>query len=520
MLDQPAWLIYPVRLCRAWTTDMNSQTLKLNLEKKFKIVCFYDLADAMCQHGTIFKIFKQHYKSVFDPNDRLVFYTEHVPTQIVLDHLQRAATKIDISNFFIIVCTPHNIVQPLTLANDKYGNDDVVISNVTYHIQGSKQLVDDAIYPFDTFCTVPFSMLSVGTDSAIRPCCKYAVNLGSAENTSLKDAFNSPLMLELRRDIKQGIKHQHCKTCWDIEGKGNISLRNHFLDKNIEVCDQEWVDQLAIRDLTVSPSNLCNFKCRVCNSTASSRIASEEIKFSKDLIEIQELKKYNSQLSSGSLLDKIHQIVDDLKFLHILGGEPFLWKELEALIDQLVSAGHAKDICIEFNTNGSVFPKKIFNKLLAFQSVEILLSIDDVGKRFELQRGGRWDQVLENILQFKNQQSNNVKIKIAPTVNIQNLFYLDHLVEFCDINNLEIVWWFLENPDYLSIDRVTAATKTAVYNKYINHPNVNLQQIANRMHLSPPVSGQAFIDHMTKLDQRRNQDSAVILKEIFDLMSS
>lgn len=506
----------------AWMSNMDVTALKSDLEQKFELVCFYDLADMLAQHGTIFRVFKQHYKPVFDTQQRLVFYTEHATTQLMLDHLQRAATKIDISNFFIAVCTPHDITGQLEIANKKYGNDKVAITWLHYKIQNTKNLDSNAVYPFDTFCTVPFSMLTVGQDLTAEPCCKYAAKIGSIEHDSLIDVFNSPLMLELRNDIKQGVKHRHCSVCWDDEAKGTTSLRMHFLNKNIVDCDQEWVDQPAIRDLTIAPSNLCNFKCRICKPSSSSSIASEEIKFSKDSIRIQELKKYNSLYNrpTSGIHKKIHQIVDHLKFFHILGGEPFKWKELETLVDHVISSGYAKDIQIEFNTNGSVFPKTIFNKLLNFQSVEILISIDDIGKRFELQRGGKWDQILENIVQFKNQKSNTVKISIAPTVNIQNLLYLDQLVDFCSANELDIVWWFLEGPDYLSIDCVTLATKNAVYNKYINHPNTELQAIARRMRLSPPVSGKEFIDYMKKIDQRRNEDSSIVLKEIFDLMSS
>jgi MoaA/NifB/PqqE/SkfB family radical SAM enzyme len=502
--------------------NMKPESLKSQLETTFDLVCFYDLADALLQHNTVFKIFKKYHKEAFDSNQRLIFYTEHAPSQLILNHLQRAAVTVDISNFFITICTPHDITQQLKIANKQYGNDDVAISWLPFLLQDTKHLVSDNIYSFETFCAVPFGMLYMSKTLDVKPCCQYKGNVGSLNDSDLIEIFNGPLMSKLRSDIKQGIKHQNCKNCWDAEAKNATSLRDHFLDKYGNLCDQKWIDDFYIRDLTISPSNLCNFKCRICNSENSSSIAAEEIKFSTDLNKIKILKEYNSFYNTPTtdITQKVYQVVNDLQFLHILGGEPFKWQELDRLIDSLVVSGHAKNMQIEFNTNGSIFPNKIFDKLLNFKSVEILISIDDINERFELQRGGSWNKVLNNILEFKNKKTNTINIKIAPTVNIQNILYLDRLVDFCSAHNFDIVWWYLHDPQYLSIDHVTAAVKDVVYNRYINHSVPELQSIAVRMYSSPPVSGQSFINYMTKIDLRRKQNSSIVLKEIFDLMST
>jgi organic radical activating enzyme len=500
---------------------MDIQTLKLILESKFELVCFYDLADSMSEHGKIFKIFKNHYRSEYLPTQRLGFYTAEKPSQLVLNHLQRAATSIDISNYFITICTPHDIKTSLDLANKKYGNDSVTMQWHPCELQSTKNIDSSNIYSFDTFCTLPFGFLSVDASSnLVQPCCKYSSNLGSLDSDNMPSLFNNVKMSQLRNDIKHGRRHKDCKNCWEIEDLGNVSMRKLFINKFSRQCDQEWVDNPKIRDLTISPSNLCNFKCRICSPETSSKIAVEELKFSTDQKEQQKLKKIISILTQNNrTVEQIFEITSDLQFLHVLGGEPFLWPELDELVSKLVDTGLAKNIQIEFNTNGSVFPAQIVEKLLEFKSVGIVISIDDIGDRFELQRGGNWNQVLQNILAFSQLKSSNFVVKIFPTVNIQNLLYLDQLAEFCRSNDLDIVWWFLENPECLCIDFVTSTTKDIVFKKYINHPDAELQAIAKRMKLSAPTDGSSFLSYMKKLDQRRGQDSSVVLKEIFDAMS-
>jgi radical SAM protein with 4Fe4S-binding SPASM domain len=499
---------------------MNSLKLKSSLEQKFELVCFYDLATVLTHHKTIFNVFKQHHSLKYKPNQRLIFYSEYLPSQLILNHIQRAATKIDISNFFIVICTPHNITEQLVFANKKYGNDTFPINWISCSIKNTNLLKDDAIFSFDSVCALPFGMITVHADQTVYPCCKYPLALGSIRHSNLIDLFNSSQMQQLRDDIKQGVRHKQCKVCWNAEDQGNSSLRTHFINKYGNNCDQEWFDDYKIRDLTVSPTNLCNFKCRICSPNFSSSIAVEELKFSTDPIQIQQLKTKISttEEKTASFYKQIYKIISDLNFLHILGGEPFKWHELDQLLNQIIINGNSENIQLEFNTNGSIFPKKLISKFLKFKLVEILVSIDDIGDRFVLQRGSDWNQILNNLLQFKNVKSTNIDVKIATSVNIQNVLYLDQLVNFCEFHDFEIVWNFVDSPDYLCIDFVTQTVKDIVHKKYADHSNLELQGISKRIMSTPPASGKTFIEYMTKLDHRRGQDSSIILKEIFNAM--
>jgi MoaA/NifB/PqqE/SkfB family radical SAM enzyme len=175
---------------------------------------------------------------------------------------------------------------------------------------------------------------------------------------------------------------------------------------------------------------------------------------------------------------------------------------------------------LEFNTNGSVYPSSIIELIKKFKQVEILISIDAVGEKFEIQRGGQWHTIDKNIKLFSQLKNDNFIVKLSPTVNIQNVLYLEELVEYAQMQSYEIVWWYLENPDYLCIDNVTSAVKELIFTKYSNHHVSELCDIAVRVNQTNPVTGKKFIDYMKKLDQRRAQNFRESHVEIYDAMAS
>jgi MoaA/NifB/PqqE/SkfB family radical SAM enzyme len=153
-----------------------------------------------------------------------------------------------------------------------------------------------------------------------------------------------------------------------------------------------------------------------------------------------------------------------------------------------------------------------------FNKVEILISIDSIGKQFEIERSGVWKNIEHHIKQYAALCSQKVSIKLSTTVNIQNLLYLDQLVEFANGIGIDIVWIYLEQPEYLCIDNVTQTVKDLVYQKYHNHPNVELSKISERLQTTAAVSGNKFLEYTHKIDQRRGQEFFKTHSEIYAAM--
>lgn len=494
------------------------------LKEKYNVVCFEDLADYYSQHRTIFDLLKQYYQEEFLDNQRLIFYTNENLSQEFLNHVQRAVTKIDISNFFILILSPVDILSKLQEANKKYGNDTVLINFEIDHTINSRPFgTAGFVKNYKSICVFPFIQQTVQTSANVGICCKMSTSVGNLKNNTLSEIFNNDQSNSIRQRMFNGELIEECNICWDTEKNNLTSLRQHGLAKHGNQFDQEWFDNAKPRTISISPVSLCNFTCRICDSATSSSIAVEELNYTFDNHTKKKLKQFiniNKDDFNKSIPSQLIDSLANVEFLHILGGEPFMWPQLEELLDLIIDRDFAKKITLEFNSNGSMFPAKIINKFKKFKYVEILLSIDDIEKRFEIQRGGKWDDIYKNIELFKKLKSPTINIKAAVTVNIQNVLYLDQLLEFFKNLNFDIVWWYLEDPKYLSIHNTTKKVKKLIYQKYHSHTNPELRNIATAVQSSIPVSGKEFLEYTLKLDNRRGQDFKLWHSEIFNAMSN
>lgn len=498
--------------------------LKHHLQKQYDLICFEDLADYYSQHGSIFDLFKNCYQTEFAPAQRLVLFSSRTLSQQFLNHVQYAAKKIDISNFFILIVNPFDLTELLDQTNKLHGNDLQPIQCLQLNISDSKPLpLEGFVVHRDTICPLPFTSVNINSSSQARPCCKFKQSAGSIQHTALKEIFDSEYYKKIRQQLSSGQQISECQACWDVEKHNSTSLRQHALTKFGDGLDHQWFDQPTLIDITMAPSNLCNFACRICNHNASSKIAAEEYVHSTNS-EQKKVFQYHLKVQNNNIdqhiVDNVIDAMANTEFLHIMGGEPFLWPMLPTFLDGIIDRECAQSISLEFNTNASIFPSDLLQRFQKFKSVEILLSIDDIGQRFEIQRGGKWNEIVANLKLFSSIQTSAITVKVAPTVNVQNVLYLDQLMNFFNQFNFDVVWWYLEYPTYLSIDNTTNNVKTLVYEKYHNHALSELQSIAQRVLTSAPVSGQEFLQYINKLDGRRKQNFEFAHKEIFDAMSS
>lgn len=500
---------------------MTADELKQELTRKFDVVAFVDLADALHKHRSIFDIFKSVHRDAFEDGQRIVLYSAFEPDQSFLNHIQRAAARIDISNFFILISCPHDITKKLVQANRQFGYDDVVIKSMICALEKTKTFGTAGFRDVESICPLPFLQASISMMGTVSPCCKFQKSIGQLTDSSLSDIFVNS-QAEIRNQFLANTKPRECAICWNNEAAGTISYRQLAMSKYGDLLDQVALDDPQLREVAWSPVSLCNFTCRICSPIASTSIAAEEIRFSNDAGNKSALKLLIKQTNDNDLREKITRSLLELphlRSLHLMGGEPFLGPGLADIVDRMISKDLARHVRLEFNTNCSIFPRDLIKTIIDnFRETEILLSVDNVGPRFEIERGGKWPEILDNIQEFAALCSDRVVIKLAPTVNIQNVLYLDDVVKLADRLDLHIVWWYLENPAYLCIDRATPQTKILVRQLYHDHPTAELRNIAHRIAQSPGSDGQEFLAHCAELDRRRGQAFGQTHPEIFQAM--
>jgi radical SAM protein with 4Fe4S-binding SPASM domain len=470
---------------------MNKQELRADLEKDYNLLVFADFAEVSHTPTAAYKLLESVRKDAFADNERIVFYGNYPDIELV-NHVARARELLDIGKFFCI-----------------WQNDitDALVPGTGYRVNQ------------DTFCPLLWGHLEVRHNGDVYPCCISKELIGNGNDNTLTELYHSKTMNRIREELLSGVQSKGCEKCWRHEAEGLQSNRQWHLGKNSHDFYNSWYNNLKVRSLDLKPGNVCNFRCRVCNPTSSSLIA-EEYRQSqrKKGIAIPVVGDrwdgYNTFMWQE--LDKLLPTIENLDFY---GGEPFLLKELKTFLQTAVSTGEAEHIRLHFNTNGSIFPADLVDTLSKFKEVDICLSIDNIGARFELERGGVWSEVEQNILQFKAlRNSNNWQVSIFPTVNIQNIYYLDELIEWADQHGISYTLNFLDDPTYLSIDYMTQPAQEMIVSKYQSSTIEPLRKLAERIQISPGSDGKEFVKTFARLDTMRSQDFSKTHPEIATAM--
>jgi len=259
---------------------------------------------------------------------------------------------------------------------------------------------------------------------------------------------------------------------------------------------------------------------------------------------------------SDSSLRLTHAIQDEDKFFAMLeqylpaaeeiyfaGGEPLLMEQHYRVLDMLLAKGLTK-VYLRYNSNFSTFEfkgKSIIEYWKKFENIFLCASLDDTGKRGELQRKEQnWQDVLEK-RKLLLQECAHVDFMLAPTVNILNVFNLPAFhkqwTELGLIDVSEIFPSILEEPKEYNIQLLPADLKEKVKQLYTQHAEwmalqpskdevvkqvvinefikcITYMQAEDLSHLIPK-----FKKLTQQLDTLRNENTAETLPELKPLLT-
>lgn len=442
----------------------------------------------------------------------------------------------------------------LSIKKDRFEDNERII--IIYNSDNQKNLIDELLIFIDipeyfiifqktdnardidftfseSFCVYPWLALQIDTLGDVAPCCIFKgkildenKNSYSIHHSNIKEIYFSPYMENLREQLNQGGKPIECDRCWNDEAVGNPSMRQRAYHKFKEIFyNVDYVngnlDNLQIFDLSLG--NSCNLSCRICTEKYSSKIAEENLLANRlSHSDYLALKKSVGWSKDDEFWEKLLPVVDNIKYLDIYGGEPFMSKSHFKFLKKLVDLGVAKNIKIDYNSNGTIYSDEFFKLWDHFKEIKISFSIDDIGSRFEYQRNGAdWAKVQENIEKFNSQQSKKFITDVAITVSIQNVLYLPELLKWVKSqsfagSHMEI----LHGPWYLSIVSLTNEAKELVLSKLSTYKlNPFINSIMQTINQSTALdSAEDFINFMKTLDGERKQSFLITHPEIAKAM--
>ena len=400
----------------------------------------------------------------------------------------------------------------------------------------------------DNLCILPWISLETSPVGTARPCCLAEEEIVdsdglkmSVKQHGLSEIFNSEYMQDLRKQFRQGEKPDTCKKCWSEEAAGRKSKRINTAIKFKESIKDvplhlDTVDSIWFLDLKLG--NICNLKCRICGSWSSSKWAGEEIDYLKQSGATKEQQRQHTayqMLKQGAwpresqrFWDSLDELLPKVKYFEFTGGEPFLIQEHVDLLKRAADQGYAENITLHYNTNGTVYPVELETVWAKFKRVEIALSIDNVGKRFEYERyGANWKEVNENVLRFENLKSrvNNIDLQLCFTVNVLNVLYLDELLAWSSNIRFDTYHWnMLHGPEELSIAALDEAAKNQIIQqlnkKFSSGAHYkDVQNVIAMMNNGTSQDRELLIEKLSTTDRYRKQHLRQTHPELAEILN-
>lgn len=291
-----------------------------------------------------------------------------------------------------------------------------------------------------------------------------------------------PDLAQIRSDLLAGIPSKYCQKCWHMEAQNQDSRRqqeNRLLDYKlnrdiglIEKDCREGKNQTLMYQ--IFPSNLCNQACVTCGPDLSTKWAEIESKHAKTSIKI---KKTDADIQ----IDFVNA-----RRIYLLGGEPLFDPAVVDILHQLIKHDNT-DCFVSFVTNGSVrLSPSLRDLLTAFSDLNICVSIDGIGSRFEYLRWpGKWDVLLENIDDYKQVTKNN--LSVSYTISGVNAMYHEETVSWFESNQLRHNHNVVTFPEWASLARMPVELKQKLNHEFflpwqsVTGHEISLEQFRNQL---------------------------------------
>ena len=301
-------------------------------------------------------------------------------------------------------------------------------------------------YPSKTWCAYPFTSLVLHNGGTYGPCCSanesVSVDLQDKEvvikmfdptyldpwkpfGMTVKEAFHSEFMKDIRQKMMNGEKPTACGQCWKDENNEITSKRQgmnqFYLEPGLESKDggfdydiDEMVRKPQVRSLDLKFDNKCNLHCLMCNSGSSNLWVPLNKKMNKTLalqnVNLEEVQEVDLYMDSGhraswepgpfptSIFEEIKSLVPQLQEIQCTGGEPFINSHFIELVKYIIETGHADHISLEITTNGTKFITEIMELLTHFRHIRFLVSIDGTKGTYDYIRAPyRYDLLLKRL---------------------------------------------------------------------------------------------------------------------------
>jgi len=244
-----------------------------------------------------------------------------------------------------------------------------------------------------------------------------------------------------RKLMLDGVSPNGCQYCQNIEAIGPDYISDRHIknaiyytpDRQLEITNGNWNNNINPAYIEVAFSNECNFKCGYCSPESSSSFYNELKKFGPYYMSANHTLSLDNTFvqieNKNTYIDSWWkwwpEMSTTLKTLRITGGEPLLHKSTWNLFDKLIKDPKPE---LELNLNSNFGVKSIIvDKLIenvnllketkSIKQFKLFSSMDTWGTRAEYIRTGLdltlWEQNLDTFI-----RNTHSEVSIMCTFNI------------------------------------------------------------------------------------------------------
>jgi len=325
----------------------------------------------------------------------------------------------------------------------------------------------------DTICTYAWNAIHF-TDS-LSVCCNTQVRLknndgGKSTSKDLLDLKNNNDLIQLRKDLLNGVKNSICDRCWKMEPDSFRKSANNIYSETFNKIITESPDTLPLEHIFLSIGNTCNLNCRMCNPASSSMIEKEwntngphPVNSSNIIASDQDFTNLN-HMGNPHFIQFIKDNYHSLKQIYIYGGEPFIIiDEHLKLLQLLVDLGVSKNIKINYSTNGTnVNLRRYIDLWKNFKTIHISVSCDGMEEVYDYIRWpNTWSKMQKSLDYYYEftEKNDNIEFSIACTIQNANIYQIEKFHQFIKNNyNREVFYIPVNSPEEFSLNTLPVST--------------------------------------------------------------
>jgi sulfatase maturation enzyme AslB (radical SAM superfamily) len=330
------------------------------------------------------------------------------------------------------------------------------------------------------FCNIPWTEVHINADGTYHTCGAQPNRITGTAAATRNNVFTQTIdqwihgqhQTDARDKKLNGVSEPLCSMCYNEEALGSSSKRikeNHKsgIDpvRFYETFNPSDFTQVKINSYHISLGNECNLACKMCVPWASSKVAANNRRLGTWTGAVK--MNWTEDEAAWRMVTDHVCCNQDLKFLHLIGGEPLLNPRFEQLIDLLIQHDRT-DIYLGFTTNGTVFNHELLEKLNQFRHVDIGISIECMGILNDyVRQDSHTETVLNNIEEYlKYRKESHVYVTVRTVPSALSVHTLDALYRWCADRGIDVMSNILDRPDYLQIRNLPDDVKQRLLTQY------------------------------------------------------